>query len=520
LDGRNRRIGVPTRLGAAALITLLLGTAVAAGADAQSGALQTTVTVPLRLAAPSVNVRLPAAPEAPLPAVPLDPPAVTPPIEPSALPSPPAQSLAPSVVPEVSGQSPSLPRLPDPSAVARPDTSAPQSPASSGPTSASPAGGPRSSERIASVGASSVKSRKLLRPASQSALRGRPLRELRRVVLRYRDCLSTLSDRGRLALEMRAGLFGRAPAPQRVIAHRIGRSAAGIRRLQRAALRGLISAGEGGDCGGGHAVTAVGAIASGSDARTDISVPAAPNGTRGGGNDDAEPAGAVLGDVHEGGPGIDLDDGEEGATESLLFLVLVLLALFGPLAAIVIARQRRVDKTPVAIAANGNRRPLLFLDVDGVLVLDPRSDTLPPGRIQPSPLGLSYVPDRTGQLVRELAKRFDIVWTTGWEQHANTGLSSMLGLSEDLPTLTFGKKARAGSSNWKIKPVDEYAGDRPIAWLDDNFAARHERWAADRPAPTLLVHVDDRAGLAPGHVERLLDWADRLQRSSGVGEAA
>jgi len=280
-------------------------------------------------------------------------------------------------------------------------------------------------------------------------------------------------------------------------------------------MRRLIDAGDRGLCVGGSAATAFGGLAEDSDG------PAAlvPRGSdSGGGVTTLAPAGDVLADAHSGGspsPFLDLGDGEQGPAETLLFFLAALLAVLGPLAAIAIATRRRADDAATPLRDAGER-PLLFLDVDGVIVLDPFSDGVPPGRIRASPVGLSYVPDRAGALVRKLATRFDIVWATGWGHRANAGLSDRLELAEQLPVLTFGKKARFGSSKWKIKPVKEYAGNRPAAWLDDNFVARHERWAAHRTAPTLLVRVDSRVGLTPEQVERLLDWADGLARSQAA----
>jgi hypothetical protein len=145
-----------------------------------------------------------------------------------------------------------------------------------------------------------------------------------------------------------------------------------------------------------------------------------------------------------------------------------------------------------------------------VIALDPRAEGIPPGRVHATRLGLWYLPDRVGELIRELSSRFDLVWATGWEQHANEDLLGPLGLDRALPVVTFGRKARFGSSKWKIGPVTSYSSHRAAAWLDDNFVARHERWAAHRSQPTLLVPVDANTGLTREHVERLLRWADRV----------
>jgi hypothetical protein len=361
--------------------------------------------------------------------------------------------------------------------------------------------------------------RKLVRLAFGTPLRGQRLQLLRSAIREHADCLGVLPSRGRRALELRAGLFGREPASRRVIARRIGMSPRGVLRLERSSLRRLIGAGERGQCSSTDATSAIASSAAGSGGAADASSaanrgsdpPSARNGS------DLRPEGDVFADVAEGGPGIDVGDGEEGATESLLFFLLALFALLVPLAAMAVAAQRRAGNA--AMAEGGGDRPLLFLDVDGVIALSVFSDGLPPGEMRESPLGFIYLPDRTGGLVRQLATRFDIVWATGWEHYANTGLLRPLGLREELPVVTFGKKARSGSSDWKLKRVNAYAGRRPAAWLDDNLVERHERWAAERSHPTLLVPVDPRAGLTQDHVEQLLRWADRLETAHATARA-
>ncbi|HYI79906.1 MAG TPA: HAD domain-containing protein [Thermoleophilaceae bacterium] len=348
--------------------------------------------------------------------------------------------------------------------------------------------------------------RDLIRRAFDTPLRERPLRQLRRTIRQYGGCMRALSQRGRTVLELRAGLFGRDPASRRSIGRRIGASPRTVMRLERSSLRRLIEAGENGLCVGGSAATAFGGTGDGSDS----SEGARPD--RGGGSADdnrLSPAGDVLADAREGGPGIDLGDGEEGPAETMLFFVLALLVLLGPLAVVTIASRRRTTRD-AALARAAGQRPLLFLDVDGVIVLDPLLAGIPHDRRRVWRVGFDYVPDRAGPLVRELATRFDIVWATGWEHRANADLLRPLGLREPLPVLTFGENARFGSSTWKTKPVKAYADNRPAAWLDDNFVASHKRWAARRPAPTLLVRVDSRVGLTADHVQRLIRWADSL----------
>jgi len=74
--------------------------------------------------------------------------------------------------------------------------------------------------------------------------------------------------------------------------------------------------------------------------------------------------------------------------------------------------------------------------------------------------------------------------------------------------LTFGSDARFGTAHWKLAAMDEYAADRPAAWIYDSMDERCRRWAAERDAPTLLVETAPATGITDEHVELLLRWAD------------
>jgi hypothetical protein len=158
-------------------------------------------------------------------------------------------------------------------------------------------------------------------------------------------------------------------------------------------------------------------------------------------------------------------------------------------------------------------RPLLAVDVDGVISL----------------FGFDEAPDRqqtkfqlidgmvhcislaAGERLRRLADQYDLVWATGWEDRANDSLSPLLGLPE-LPYLTFDGAARFGSAHWKLGPLDDYAADRPLAWVDDSFDQSCFDWAQERAAPTLLVPTESPLGLEEPHAEVLLRWARDLAR--------
>lgn len=158
-------------------------------------------------------------------------------------------------------------------------------------------------------------------------------------------------------------------------------------------------------------------------------------------------------------------------------------------------------------------KPILFVDVDGVISLfgfPPDRDHLP-GRFHWIDGIAHCIPETVGERLLRLADRFELVWATGWEEKANEYLPLILGLEGELPCLMFQGQAVFGSSHWKLAAIDEYAGDRPAAWIDDNLNDDEVRaWAEGRDAPTLLVATESPTGLTDGHVEHLLRWADEI----------
>ncbi len=167
------------------------------------------------------------------------------------------------------------------------------------------------------------------------------------------------------------------------------------------------------------------------------------------------------------------------------------------------------------MSADPHNRPILFVDVDGVISLfgfDRHAE--PPGSFQMVDGILHCIGSSCGPLLRRLAERFELVWATGWEEKANEYLVHALGLEAELPTLTFDGRARFGSSHWKLEAIEEFAGERPAAWIDDNLDAEIRAWAERRAAPTLLVPTETHVGITEEHVELLLSWADEL---SAVG---
>jgi hypothetical protein len=160
-----------------------------------------------------------------------------------------------------------------------------------------------------------------------------------------------------------------------------------------------------------------------------------------------------------------------------------------------------------------SKRPILFVDVDGVISLfgfshaDP-----PPGRLVSVEGVMHCINESCGPRLARLSERYELVWATGWEERANEHLPHLLGLEPaELPVVRFDGRAVFGSAHWKLAALDEYARGRPAAWVDDFLDDECQRWADQRPEPTLLVRTESQTGLTEELVEVLLGWAERLE---------
>jgi hypothetical protein len=216
-------------------------------------------------------------------------------------------------------------------------------------------------------------------------------------------------------------------------------------------------------------------------------------------------------------------------------------------------------------ARGGSSRPLLLVDIDGVISLFGVQTGGPAG--QPAIAGSEGRPAVDGPALDgsfhsiegiphflsstaaahllSLAPLFELVWASGWEERANEHLPHLLGLPGPLPFLRFprgvlvagagtipetlvpavgaaGAPGQAGEpeaggppasgpqttlAHWKLEAVDTYAGERPLAWIDDAFNPACHDWAAARPSATLLVQTDPERGLTQTEARLLAEWA-------------
>lgn len=171
-------------------------------------------------------------------------------------------------------------------------------------------------------------------------------------------------------------------------------------------------------------------------------------------------------------------------------------------------------------------RPLLLLDVDGVLNPSTRSQNWKRydfHRVHGSD-GCVY-PVRfhknLGERLIHLATHYALVWATMWDDDANRLLAPLLGLPElpVIPCFDNGmnfvyERRKIDRRHHKVPMIEKYVGDRPFAWVDDEVGQPDLDWAelrTDKTAPTKIIPIDCRMGLLGHHVVKLTEWAESIK---------
>jgi hypothetical protein len=160
-------------------------------------------------------------------------------------------------------------------------------------------------------------------------------------------------------------------------------------------------------------------------------------------------------------------------------------------------------------------RPLLMVDIDGVISLfAPGWQAAGPDGSFHSIEGIPHFLSATAAAhLLALRDHFELVWASGWEERANEHLPHLLGLPADLPFLRFERSVGRSNAHWKLDAIEDHAGSRPLAWIDDALDPACHSWAAARQAPTLLVQTEPTRGLGSEEAERLTRWARSLPQA-------
>jgi hypothetical protein len=167
-------------------------------------------------------------------------------------------------------------------------------------------------------------------------------------------------------------------------------------------------------------------------------------------------------------------------------------------------------------------KPLLLVDIDGVISLfggtDHSSGSPFAGRSGSfhSIDGMPHFLSATAAAhLLDLQPYFELAWCSGWEEKANEHLPHLLGLPPSLPFLRFERSVGRANAHWKLDAIDEFAGARALAWIDDALNPACHEWARARPAPTLLVETRPEHGLTEREAGLLSTWAGQLRAAAG-----
>jgi HAD domain in Swiss Army Knife RNA repair proteins len=153
-------------------------------------------------------------------------------------------------------------------------------------------------------------------------------------------------------------------------------------------------------------------------------------------------------------------------------------------------------------------KPLLLVDIDGVVSLFGfPPDDRPAGSFHAIDGIFHFLSSSAAAHLLRLATSFDLAWCSGWEEKANEYLPHLLGLPPSLPFLSFARSPGRAHAHWKLDAINDYAGTRALAWIDDAFNDACHAWAQARAAPTLLVQTNPAIGLTSKETELLQAWA-------------
>jgi len=137
-------------------------------------------------------------------------------------------------------------------------------------------------------------------------------------------------------------------------------------------------------------------------------------------------------------------------------------------------------------AASDDSRPLVALDVDGVIVLDDEP-VVPVTHQLVTAFGKwrreVAIPDGAAEAIATLAERCELAWASAWSYNAHEALRSALSLPEQpwafLP------------AQFDADAVADYAAGRRWAWITETGMAR----SMSTDGAGMIVGTDGRRGL-------------------------
>lgn len=164
-------------------------------------------------------------------------------------------------------------------------------------------------------------------------------------------------------------------------------------------------------------------------------------------------------------------------------------------------------------------RPWLFLDVDGVVASVPPpelNDSCPPPgyRSWPEAMWSVYVSEDLDRWARELDERFEVIWTTDWQQNAPAEIGKPAGLPNwpYLPLDYSDRKRMRNKIGHKIAAILQVlrAEPRPFGWIDDDLFGQGPKRIVELDLPKLLIKPDTEVGITREHVNQLLEFVASL----------
>lgn len=154
----------------------------------------------------------------------------------------------------------------------------------------------------------------------------------------------------------------------------------------------------------------------------------------------------------------------------------------------------------------GNTKPLLFIDVDGVInvmhALFSENPLVTVEVIEDQHGPVAAIPEGTGNRLLELMEWFEPRWCTAWFSRASI-LTTHFNLSP-WEICEWG--------DMKLPKIIEDAGDRPWAFIDDEIEFELNHFEGEIPPihKAFIYGIDQRHGLTDFDVLCLKSWASRL----------